>query len=108
MHKDEEDMAAANKSRAKAKAEGKSVPMAEDEGHEEVQKKQHDDAHVKGDDSPKGQPGRAKKRSRSPEGGGVAGSRDIKRHKNAYEISMCSGRRCEKCGLIVRGQGCYS
>ena len=101
-------MAAANKSRAKAKAEGKSVPMAEDEGHEEVQKKQHDDAHVKGDDSPKGQPGRAKKRSRSPEGGGVAGSRDIKRHKNAYEISMCSGRRCEKCGLIVRGQGCYS
>ena len=87
LHKDEEDMAAASKSRAKAKAEGKSVPMAEHEGHEEVQKKQHDDAHVKEDDSPKGQPGKAKKRSRSPEGGGVAGSRDTKRQKNAYEIS---------------------
>ena len=33
-----------------------------------------------------GQPGEAKKRKGSPEGGGVAG-KDAKRHKNAYEIS---------------------
>ena len=78
-------MAAANKSRANAMAEGKSVPMHDDEG-DQVTKKEHDDAHVDSDDAPKGQPG-AKKRARSPEGGGVAGARDVKRHKNAYEIS---------------------
>ena len=41
---------------------------------------------AEGDDRAKGHPG--KKRNRSPEGGGVAGS-EAKRHKNAYEISEC-------------------
>lgn len=82
-------MAAASKSRSKAKAEGKDVPMAEDPeaDGEAVKKEKHGKAHVDKSDDPKGQPERANKRSRSPEGGGVAGSRDVKRHKNAYEIS---------------------
>lgn len=89
LHKEEETMAAAHKSRAKAQAEGKGVPMAEDPeaDAEAVDKKEHATAHVEGDEA-KGQPKRANKRSRSPEGGGVAGSRDVKRHKNAYEISV--------------------
>ncbi|KAK4689672.1 deoxyribodipyrimidine photo-lyase, partial [Tremellales sp. Uapishka_1] len=41
---------------------------------------------VKGEDDAKGQPSSASKRSRSPEGGGVAGSSDRKKFKNAYEI----------------------
>jgi hypothetical protein len=65
-----------------------------DDGEEEVTKKEHSDAHVKGsEDEMKGQP--SKKRSRSPEGGGVAGSRDVKRHKNAYEISERLSSRVE-------------
>lgn len=96
LHKEEEDMAASNKSRAKAMAEGKSVPMFEEEDGtgdvEEVKKEEHEDAHVNENDRAKGQPGGAKKRSRSPEGGGVAGSRDTKRHKNAYEISACQAQ----------------
>ena len=97
LHKEEENMAASNKSRAKAMAEGKSVPMFDDEETngdvEEVKKEEHDDAHVNKNDRAKGQPGGMKKRSRSPEGGGVAGSRDTKRHKNAYELSMYTTKR---------------
>lgn len=80
-------MAATHKSRAKAQAEGKGIPMTEDEG-DDTKKEQHDDVHVDKDDKAKGQPAEnGRKRSRTPEGGGVAGSRDTKRHKNAYEIS---------------------
>lgn len=89
-------MAARNKSRAAAKAEGKSLEMFDEEGgdsgEKETVKKEHSGAHVKennegqqGEKRAKGAPG--KKRERSPEGGGVADSRDVKRHKNAYEIS---------------------
>jgi hypothetical protein len=79
-------MAVTNKSRAKAQAEGKKVANGD---VEEVKKQEHDDAHVDADDDPKGHPG-TKKRSRSPQGGGVAGARDAKKHKNAYELSQCS------------------
>ncbi|WVR08725.1 hypothetical protein IAU60_005783 [Kwoniella sp. DSM 27419] len=50
-----------------------------------IRKKRHadDGPDEKGDS--KGQPDRGTKRH-SPEGGGVAGARDVKRHKNAYEI----------------------
>jgi len=89
-------MAASNKSRAKAKAEGKSVPMFDEDSSsdiEEVKKEEHDEAHVNEKDRAKGQPGGMKKRSRSPEGNGVAG-RDSKKHKNAYELSVyLTGRR---------------
>ena len=86
----QEDMAANHKSRAKPKAEGKDV-----KAEEPVDKKEHgEELHVNGDEA-KGQPAEnGKKRSRSPEGGGVAGSRDTKRHKNAYEISKCMTIGC--------------
>ena len=74
MHHEEEDLAAALQKQAEEKDESGSV--ADDDG---------------GQGHSKGQPGELRKRSRSPEGGGVAGS-DAKRHKNAYEISrhLCS------------------
>ena len=76
-------MAAANKARAKAKANGKEVKMHDDE----------DDLHEVKDEEGEmtGQPDRGK-RKHSPEGGGVAGARDTKRHKNAYEISGFSAQ----------------
>jgi hypothetical protein len=98
LHHEEEDMAAASKSRAKAQAEGKKVPMHDEndmgdaafdreagdgeggKGKSEVK------SDGKGGDRAKGAP--SHKRSRSPEGGGVAG-RDSKKSKNAYEISTC-------------------
>lgn len=77
-------MAALDKKRRKLKEEGKEVHMHdEDEGPE-----------GKGG-SAKGNPGGMGKRSRSPEGGGVAG-REAKRHKNAYEISEFGGIRLSR------------
>jgi hypothetical protein len=67
LHHHQEDMAAASKSRVKAK----------------VEEVEEDNEHTKGDRA-KGHPG--KRRAESPEGGGVAG-KEAKRHKNAYEIS---------------------
>ena len=66
--------------------------MHEDEGEGDVEDVKETKGGGKGEsemrgDKPKGAPGRGKKRSHSPEGGGVAGSSDIKKHKNAYEIS---------------------
>ena len=83
LHHEEEDMAAANRAKAKAKADGTAVPMNDEgEGPEGSGAGQEEGK------KPKGQPGdRGTKRSHSPEGGGVAGSRDTKKHKNAYEIS---------------------
>ncbi|OCF35932.1 hypothetical protein I317_00453 [Kwoniella heveanensis CBS 569] len=51
-----------------------------------INKKKHfkDGPDAKGES--KGQPDRGTKREHSPEGGGVAGARETKRHKNAYEI----------------------
>jgi hypothetical protein len=98
LHHDEEDMAAASKSRAKAQAEGKKVPMHDENelGDEAFARKAGDGEGGKGKsettkaggegERAKGAPSN-KKRSRSPEGGGVAG-RDGKKSKNAYEISM--------------------
>ena len=108
-------MAAASKSRAKAQAEGKKVPMHDEndmgdaafdreagdgeggKGKSEVK------SDAKGGDRAKGAP--SNKRSRSPEGGGVAG-RDSKKSKNAYEISTC---HCclVRSRLTFRGQDCY-
>lgn len=91
LHHEEEDMAAANKSRAKAQAEGKTVPMHDDDGDAVFDREAGDGQGGKGEgetsngERAKGVPTN-KKRSRSPEGGGVAG-RDSKKHKNAYEIS---------------------
>jgi len=115
LHHEEEDMAAASKSRAKAQAEGKKVPMHDEndmgdaafdreagygpggKGKSEVK------SDAKGGDRAKGAP--SNKRSRSPEGGGVAG-RDSKKSKNAYEISTCHGCLVRS-GLIFRGKGRY-
>ncbi len=70
-------MAATSSSRAAARAK-----------ENEDKKPGSKEIHVDGENGhPKGQPDRGKKRSHSPEGGGVAGSSDRKRHKNAYEIS---------------------
>lgn len=84
-------MAAASKSRAKAQAEGKKVPMHDDDGDAVLDGEAGDGEGGKGEGETSSG-GRAKgiptnkKRSRSPEGGGVAG-RESKKHKNAYEIS---------------------
>lgn len=86
-------MAAASKSRATAQAEGKKVPMHDenDMGDAAFDREAGDGEGGKGKSEVK-DGGRAKgvptnkKRSRSPEGGGVAG-RDSKKSKNAYEIS---------------------
>lgn len=91
LHHEEEDMAAASKSRAKAQAEGKSVPMHDEEGGEVVDAEAGDGPGGKGASEVKGKRGKGiptnNKRSRSPDGtGGVAG-RDSKKSKNAYEIS---------------------
>jgi hypothetical protein len=93
LHHEEEDMAAGSKSRAAAMAEGKAVKMHDDadfdgeagdgpggKGKSETKKDSGG-----GGERAKGAPSN-KKRSRSPEGGGVAG-RDSKKSKNAYEIS---------------------
>jgi hypothetical protein len=93
LHHEEEDMAAGSKSRAAAQAEGKKVPMHDenDMGDAAFDAEAGDGEGGKGKSEVKDS-GRAKgvptnkKRSRSPEGGGVAG-RDSKKSKNAYEIS---------------------
>jgi hypothetical protein len=102
LHHEEEDMAAASKSRAKAQAEGKTVKMHEEEeegdavfegeaGDGKGGKGKSEVKNENGGDRAKGAP--SKKRSRSPEGGGVAG-RDSKKSKNAYEISELSTSLC--------------
>ena len=92
-------MAAASKSRAEAQANGKKVPMHDENeiGDEAFKREAGDGEGGKGKsettkawdegERAKGAPTN-KKRSRSPEGGGVAG-RDGKKSKNAYEISKC-------------------
>ena len=85
LHHEEEDMAAASRARAKAKADGTAVPM-NDEG-------EGSGAGSGEGKEPKGPPGnRGTKRSHSPEGGGVAGSKNTKKHRNAYEISELLSR----------------
>ena len=87
------------------------MPMAASDFPEAGGDKAEHVKHVKADDSPKGQPkteGKGK-RERSPEGGGVAGERSGKKHKNAYEISeCCPGQvRVRKGVLMGRGQSRY-
>ena len=114
LHHEEEDMAAASKSRAKAQAEGKKVPMHDenDMGDAAFDREAGDGEGGKGKSEVKDE-GRAKgvptnkKRSRSPEGGGVAG-RDSKKSKNAYEISSSPPFLVLPRSLIVRGQDRYS
>ena len=92
LHHEEEDMAAGSRSRAKAMAEGKTVPMNDDPEDAKFDQEAGDGEGGKGkreinsSGRAKGAPTN-KKRSRSPEGGGVAGNQN-KKHKNAYEISM--------------------
>jgi hypothetical protein len=109
LHHQEEDMAASSKKRAAAQAEGKGVKMHNEDEFEKDENVVGEDAnhpenvnvggeagegpggkgkeHVGKNGDPKGIPTN-KKRSRSPEGGGVAGNKS-KKHKNqnAYEIS---------------------
>ncbi len=89
MHHEEEDLAAAYKAQMKdrdAEAEGVTHDMGGEGGQAT------------------GQPNGAKKRERSPEGGGVAGS-DAKRHKNAYEISKSSFQVKMQVEVLMAG-GC--
>lgn len=80
-------------------AEGKKVPKQEDEGDATFDQEAGDGPGGKGQSETK-PGGRAKgapsnkKRSRSPEGGGVAGNQN-KKHKNAYEISESGVGRIE-------------
>jgi hypothetical protein len=80
-------------------AEGKNVPMHDDEGGTSFDQEAGDGEGGKGESETKAG-GRAKgapsnkKRSRSPEGGGVAGNQN-KKHKNAYEISMSNAEHIE-------------
>ena len=70
MHHEQEDLAAKNQAQPKSGDGGDKEGIHAEEA----------------DGKATGQPGEAKKRKRTPEGGGVAG-KDAKRNKNAYEIS---------------------
>lgn len=78
------------------------MPKQEDEGDATFDHEAGDGPGGKGESETKAG-GRAKgapsnkKRSRSPEGGGVAGNQN-KKHKNAYEISMSAVERVESTG----------